>query len=99
MVPAPTAPQAVLPVIVVTGPRANRDALVDQAYAEHPEEAEAEGVLFVPEGMLGEDEETRTATLLAIHRKVAGYKERQAARRAEDPLAQLRRAAWRKAGL
>jgi hypothetical protein len=84
-------------MIVVTGPPANREALVDQAYAEHPEEAEAEGVLFVAEEALGADELTRVATLLAIQREATSLK--RVMRRERDPLASARRAAWRQAGL
>jgi hypothetical protein len=86
-------------VIVVTGPKVNRDALVEQAYAEHPEEASTSGVLFVPEDILGDDEETRTATLLAIHRQASRSAAILRRRREEDPLAQMRREAWRQAGL
>lgn len=86
-------------MIVVTGPKANEQSLIEQAYAEHPEEASAEGVLFVPEDILGPDEETRAATLLAIHRDVTAGARARRRRREEDPLAQMRRAAWRRAGL
>jgi hypothetical protein len=85
-------------VIVVTGPPTHKEALVEQAYRDHPDEA-AEGVLFVDESVLPADEEMRTATLLAIQRDATrGRQLREQARR-DSPLAQMRREAWRRAGL
>ena len=83
-------------MVIVRGPRENREALVAQAYAEHPEEAERDGVLFISEDVLTGDDEQVAAALLAIQREVAAG---QVARNADTELRRMRREAWRQAGL